>query len=192
VRFFSRYSIALLALILAGGFVLSSGFRLAAAAQSAAASQSPVERGKYLATVQDCSGCHTPFSKGEPDMTRLLSGHPQAIKVGGPPKLPIEGIWATAVTDTNTAWAGPWGVSFSTNLTPDRSTGIGAWTEDMFVSTIRNGKHLGTGRDLLPPMPWRMYANLTDADLRAVFAYLKSIPAITNRVPAPLRPAGAK
>lgn len=173
---------------MAGGAVLFGGFGRAAAAQAPA--QSAVERGKYLVTVQDCSGCHTPFKNGEPDMTRLLMGHPQDIKVAAAPRFPVEGIWTTAITGTNTAWAGPWGVSFSTNLTSDRSTGIGSWTEEMFVTTVRNGKHLGKGRDLLPPMPWRMYANLTDADLKAVFAYLRTIPAISNRVPAPLPPVG--
>jgi hypothetical protein len=190
MRISNRSSFLVLSAVAAAGLVVFAGFTHAAAAQAPAAAQNAVERGKYLVTVQDCSGCHTPFVKGEPDMTRLLAGHPQAIKVSGPPKFPIEGIWTTAITDTNTAWAGPWGVSFSTNLTSDRNTGVGAWTEEMFVSTIRNGKHLGKGRDLLPPMPWRMYANLTDADLKAVFAYLKTVPAIANRVPAPIPPAG--
>jgi len=154
--------------------------------------QSAVERGKYLVTVQDCNGCHTPFTeKGEPDMTRMLSGHPQAVSVTGPPRPPLSGGWLVAISNTNTAWSGPWGVSFTTNLTPDRETGIGAWSEEAFVNAIRQGKKGGSGRDLLPPMPWRMYANLTDEDLKAVFAYLQTIPAIENRVPNPIPPPGA-
>lgn len=140
-----------------------------------------VERGKYLVTVQDCNGCHTPFRNGEPDMSRLLQGHPQESRVTAKPPLPAG--WETAINDTNTAWAGPWGISFTTNLTPDRATGIGAWSEQTFIAAIRNGKKGGTGRDLLPPMPWRMYAQLTDDDLKSIFMYLKTIPAIRNQVP---------
>jgi hypothetical protein len=147
-----------------------------------------VERGKYLVTAQDCNGCHTPFKNGEPDMSRMLSGHPQQVAISTAPPLPSG--WSTAINDTNTAWAGPWGISFTTNLTPDRGTGIGTWTEQMFIATIRNGKHAGNGRALLPPMPWRMYGQLSDNDLKSIFMYLRSIPAVPNRVPAAvIRPA---
>jgi hypothetical protein len=158
------------------------------------AAQTPVQRGKYLVEVMDCHGCHTPFRMGQPDMTRMLMGHPQDISVASPPALPPGGVWGAMVSETNTAWAGPWGVSFTSNLTPDRATGLGSWTEEMFVNTIRTGKHLGAagGRDILPPMPWMSYALATDADLRAIFAYLMTIPAIANRVPAPIPPAGAR
>ena len=139
------------------------------------------ERGKYLVTAQDCNGCHTPFKNGEPDMTRMLSGHPQSVTANAAPKLPAG--WGTAINDTNTAWSGPWGISYTTNLTPDRGTGIGTWTEQVFVDTIRNGKHSGNGRALLPPMPWRMYGQLSDNDLKSIFAYLKTVPAISNKVP---------
>lgn len=160
------------------------------APRGAVPNQAAVERGRYLATVQDCNGCHTPFTpKGEPDMTRMLSGHPQSVRVARP-ALPLQGGWIVAINETNTAWAGPWGVSFTSNLTPDRVTGIGAWTEKTFIASIRDGKKSGVGRDLLPPMPWRMYAKLTDDDLRAIYAYLMSVPAISNRVPEPLPPGG--
>jgi mono/diheme cytochrome c family protein len=95
-----------------------------------------------------------------------------------------------------TAWSGPWGVSFTRNLTPDSDTGIGKWTEQNFIDTIRNGKAMGKGRPLLPPMPWPMYRNLTDEDLKAMYAYLKTIQPVKNRVPEPLAPedlrAGAR
>ena len=55
---------------------------------------------------------------------------------------------------TNTAWAGPWGVSFTANLTPDKETGLGDWTEEQFIATMRTGKHQGKGRPVLPPMPY--------------------------------------
>jgi hypothetical protein len=89
---------------------------------------------------------------------------------------------------TMTAWSGPWGVSFTRNLTPDPETGIGKWTEQNFIDSLRNGKIMGKGRPLLPPMPWAMYGTLTDEDLKAMFAYLKTIPPVKNRVPEPLAP----
>ena len=72
---------------------------------------------------------------------------------------------------------------YTTNLTPDRATGIGTWTEQVFIDTIRNGKKSGNGRPLLPPMPWMMYGQLSDNDLKSIFMYLKSIPAISNKIP---------
>ena len=89
---------------------------------------------------------------------------------------------------TNTAFAGPWGTSFTANLTPDDETGLGKWTAETFIATLRTGRHEGKGRPLLPPMPWPMIRTLTDEDLRAVFAYLQSLPPIRNRVPAPVDP----
>ena len=155
-------------------------------APAAAPEPDPIERGEYLVTVMDCNGCHTPFVEGEPDLSRMLMGHPEDIEITEGPARP-EG-WGITVSETNTAWSGPWGVSFTTNLTPDPETGIGNWTEDRFVNAIRNGRHLGVGRPILPPMPWPMYAQLTDFDIRAMFAYLQSIPAIVNQVPDPIEP----
>jgi hypothetical protein len=103
------------------------------------------------------------------------------------PKL-ADGPWLVTAAGTNTAWSGPWGVSFTANLTPDKETGLGRWTFRNFKDTIRTGRHHGRGREILPPMPIRMYKNFTDADLEAIFAYLQSIPAISNRVPEPLPP----
>ena len=92
---------------------------------------------------------------------------------------------------TMTAWNGPWGTSFTANLTPDRETGLGKWTQRNFTDAIRTGRHMGRGRPILPPMPIRMYKNFTDADLDAIFAYLQSIPEVKNRVPEPLPPVAA-
>ena len=104
-----------------------------------------------------------------------------------PPKL--EGGWLMAGAATNTAWAGPWGISYTANLTPDQNTGIGIWTEDMFIKSMRDGKHMGTSRTILPPMPWPWYAQMRDEELKAIFAYLKSIPPIRNHVPDPTPPS---
>ena len=152
------------------------------------------ERGKYIVTTAGCHDCHTPLQMGPngpaPDMSRALSGHPASLQMPPAPQLP-PGPWAVTVSATNTAWAGPWGTSFTANLTPDKETGLGNWTRQNFVDTIRNGRHMGAGRPLLPPMPAPVYANLTDDDLGAVFAYLQTIPAIANKVPAPLPPPQA-
>lgn len=166
----------------------------AAAAASPAADLAAAERGAYLVKIMGCNDCHTPWvmtPRGpEPDMTRQLSGHPQDFVLSNRPSLKEPWTWGAAAT--NTAFAGPWGVSFTANLTPDAETGLGKWTAETFMSAIRNGRHEGQGRPLLPPMPWPMYRNATDDDLRAIFAYLQSIPPVRNRVPLPLDPPGAQ
>lgn len=82
-------------------------------------------------------------------------------------------------------------MSYAFNLTPDQNTGLGIWTEQMFVSAIRTGRHMGVSRPILPPMPWQMYRNLTDDDLKAVYAYLRTVKPIHNRVPDPQPPAAS-
>ena len=158
--------------------------------QDAKAAQ--VARGKYLVSVIGCNDCHTPIKMGpkgpEPDMSRYLSGHPADANFPPPPKL-AQGPWF-AVVGGFTAWAGPWGISYSANLTPDKNTGLGIWTEDMFIKTLRTGKHFGVARDLLPPMPWQNFATMTDEDLKAVYAYLQTIPPVRNQVPEPVPPTG--
>ena len=152
-----------------------------------------VKRGEYLVSTSACHDCHTPWKMGpkgpEPDMTRALSGHPEGVVMPAPPKL--EGLWTGAMSATMTAWTGPWGVSFTANLTPDPETGLGKWTQRNFIETIRTGRHMGRGREVLPPMPIAVYRNFTDADLEAIFSYLQTLPAIRNRVPEPLPPAAA-
>jgi hypothetical protein len=154
-----------------------------------------VERGRYLVTGFGCTDCHTPWIMGPngpmPDDTRFLSGHPADLVMPPAPKLE-PGPWLMTAAATNTAWAGPWGVSFTANLTPDEETGLGRWSAEDFIDTLRNGRHQGRGRELLPPMPFPAIRTLTDSDLRAMYAYLRSIPAIENRVPAPLPPQGVQ
>jgi mono/diheme cytochrome c family protein len=152
-----------------------------------------VRRGEHLAALGGCSDCHTPkrmTPQGPvPDVSRLLSGHPQNEAVPAvPPGALSPGGWMAMANEHLSAWAGPWGVSYAANLTPDRRTGLGAWTADQFVKTMRTGKHLGVGRPLLPPMPVASLAALSDAELRALFAYLQSIKPIENQVPQPIPP----
>lgn len=160
-----------------------------AASPAPAADKSQTERGKYLVTAGGCHDCHTPKKMGpngpELDTSRLLSGSSETAKFPPPPKLP-QSPWIAVGTWDLTAWSGPWGISYAINLTPDQNTGMGIWTEDMFVKAMRTGKHFGTSRPILPPMPWQTIANYTDQDLKAIFAYLKSVPAIANRVPEPV------
>src|SRR3974390_2442959 len=124
-----------------------------------------VARGKYLVSFGGCNDCHTPLKltdKGPiPDLSRMLSGHQEGTKLPPPDLKP--GPWFAA-TAGMTAWTGPWGISYAANLTPDSNTGLGIWTEEMFLRAMRTGKHMGSGRDILPPMPWQGVAQLTDED----------------------------
>ena len=130
-----------------------------------------------------------------PDATRLLSGHPEGhpFPIWTPADLERRNA-AMFAGAMRTALAGPWGVSFAANLTPDKETGLGNWTEDMFIQTIRTGKHQGqpTSRDVLQPMPWANINHGTvgspEDDLKAIWAYLQTLPPIRNRVPPPVPP----
>jgi len=153
-----------------------------------------IDRGKYIVTTAGCHDCHSPKKftpQGPvPDSTKLLSGH-QA----GPPLPAIDkkvlkpGYWMLIGPDL-TSFAGPWGISYTANITSDSATGIGAWSQDEFISSMRTGRHLGQagGRPILPPMPWNYIALYTDEDLRAIYTYLESTPPINNRVTPPTPP----
>jgi hypothetical protein len=184
----------LLSMILgAFGLLMSSaGCQQPDAAQAEAAVKSQtvpavdaVERGKYLVTVAGCNDCHTPFKMGpngpEPDMARMLAGHPQELQMPLAPA--YQGPWLWVGAATNTAFAGPWGVSYASNLTPEPNTGLGIWTEELFIKALRTGRHWGQARPILPPMPWQNYARMTDDDLKAMYAYLRTIPPVANSVP---------
>ncbi|HJV69950.1 diheme cytochrome c-553 [Ideonella sp.] len=182
---------------LAAAITLFAAYGLADAPAAQAAEPAKPDiaaRGRYLVNTSGCMDCHTPLKMGpngpEPDLARLLSGHPQGLAMPPVPTLP-EGPWLVVTSATNTAWAGPWGVSFTANLTPDPETGLGNWTVSDFKQTIRTGRHLGRGRAVLPPMPIPVYNNFSDEDLEAVFAYLRTIPPVKNRVPEPWVPAAA-
>jgi Cytochrome c len=178
------------ALACAAAFALA----ISPSAQAAAKDGEKAARGKYLVNTSGCHDCHTPFKMGpngpEPDMSRMLSGHPQDLQMPPAPTLP-QGPWLIVSAATNTAHAGPWGVSFTANLTPDAETGLGDWSVNDFKNTIRTGRHMGRGRPVLPPMPIPVYNNFTDQDLEAIYAYLRTIPAMKNRVPEPWAPAPA-
>jgi cytochrome c553 len=152
-------------------------------------SAAAIDRGRALAIFGGCHDCHSPklMSTAGPtlDSTRLLSGHPSGERTPpmGQGGLAASG-WAIAATADMTVWIGPWGETFAANLTPDAS-GLAGWTADQFIQTMRTGRHSGTGRALLPPMPWQNATALSDDDLRALFAYLQSLKPVSNTVPAP-------
>ena len=167
----------------------------AASAASAQSAGKDVKRGEYLVNFGGCHDCHSPKvmtpNGPAPDKTRLLSGHPADSPLPPMPAGvvgPAPNQWGALINNDLTAWVGPWGVSYTANLTPDKITGLGGWTAEQFIKTMRTGKHLGVGRPLLPPMPWYNLAGLSDADLKAIFAYLRTLKPIKNQVPAPVPP----
>lgn len=151
-----------------------------------------VARGEFLVTFGLCGDCHTPkvfTPEGPvPDTSRILSGSPSTTQITKvDEKLVQPGKWILFTQDF-TAAVGSWGASFAANLTPDIETGIGSWNEEMFVNALRTGKHLGAGRPIMPPMPWELIKQHSDDDLKAMFAYLKSLKPIKNKVPDYLPP----
>lgn len=153
-----------------------------------------VKRGQYLVAIGGCNDCHSPKVMGPQgpavDSSKMLSGHPASIP--NPPVIASAlkpGNWILMGPDI-TSYVGPWGISYAANLTPDSATGMGAWTETQFIQTMHTGKHLGLegGRPILPPMPWQALGKLEDDELKAMFAYLQSLPPIANAVPGPVSP----
>lgn len=148
-----------------------------------------VKRGEYLVGAIGCDDCHTPKKMGangpELDLEHRFSGHPATQPTGPADTAVMKNGWVLFGMGLTTA-VGPWGQSYAANITSD-STGIGTWTEDQFLRCIRKGlsKGLEGNRPLLPPMPWQGYRNLSDDDLKAVFAYLKTTKPVENVVPQP-------
>jgi hypothetical protein len=153
------------------------------------------EYGAHLVTITGCHDCHTPKKIGphgpELDMDLAFSGHPAGMPAPDVNRQELESKGIVA-TQTLTAWVGPWGISYAANLTSD-ATGIGNWTEEHFFRALRDGKFKGLpeGRQLLPPMPWEVFRHMSDEEVKAIFAYLKSTKPIKNRVPAPKPPVSA-
>lgn len=111
----------------------------------------PVKRGFYLVTIGHCMECHTPLVDGRRD-------YKNALGTGGYPM------------------KGPWGVSVSRNITSHKQNGIGAWSDEEIKRAITKGVRRD-GSKLLPPMGYDWYATMTDADLAAMVAYLRTVPA---------------
>ncbi|MGI9533822.1 MAG: c-type cytochrome [Thermodesulfobacteriota bacterium] len=147
-----------------------------------------IKMGKIMTEEFGCVDCHSPkiIVKDQImiDEKKIFSGHPQDnVLPDFPPELVAPGKWRGLYTSSMTAWGGPWGITYSANLTPDKETGIGNWSEENFMSVIKLGIHSSLSRKMLPPMPWNEVARLGDDELRAIFAYLKSLKPIKNKVP---------
>lgn len=154
-----------------------------------------IQKGEYLVNIMGCNHCHSPKKVG-PHGLEII---PELMLSGYPADRPLPDVVQEALTkgwtlmnNDLTAGAGPWGVSFAANLTSD-PTGIGNWTEENFKRALKEGKFKGlTGtRTLQPPMPLTNFINVSDEDVRAIFAYLKSTNPVRNVVPAPIPPAGS-
>ena len=151
-----------------------------------------VKHGEYLVEIMGCNDCHSPKKMG-PQGPEII---PEAMLSGYPADRPIMSFTDSLIKQgfaqfypDLTAAAGPWGISFAGNLTPDE-TGLGNWTEEQFKRAITKGMYKGLegGRMMLPPMPWQNYRNMKDEDIHAMFMYLKSIEPVSNIVPAPIAP----
>jgi len=131
---------------------------------TAASAETAVERGKYLVTISGCNDCHTPgVFLGKPNFSRALSGSEVGFEIPG------EGVFV------------------GRNLTPDKETGLGNWTDDQVIVAITTGMR-PDGRQLAPIMPWQSLAHLTPDDAHAIVAYLRSLPPVKNAVPGPFKP----
>lgn len=146
-----------------------------------------IKKGEELVTVARCNDCHTPYVKTKGsyilDRNRLLSGHPENIKITAIPQYdPESDKWIEFLYSIDsTTRAGEWGVSFAANLTPDKETGLGKWTNEQFINAIRTG--MTHGNNILQPMPWSDYAKLSDDELSAIYYYLRSLKPVKNKVP---------
>jgi hypothetical protein len=187
-------SLFALALVASAIVYLSGCTEMTTNKEDHASDQQRVARGEYLVSAIGCHDCHSPkvmTDHGpEVDKSRMLSGHPADMQLPPVDSSVAKSTYWVLMGMDGTAHAGPWGMSFTANLTPDSATGLGAWTEAQFIKTLRTGKHLGLdgGRDILPPMPWNVYNKLNDEDLASIFAYLHSIKPISNKVPTPIPP----
>jgi len=148
-----------------------------------------IKRGSYLVNAIGCDDCHSPKIFGpqgmEIDMEHRFSGHLANSPLGKPNTSVMKDGYMLFAMDLTSA-VGPWGQSYAANISSD-GTGIGNWTEEQFFRAIREGKSKGLkeARPLLPPMPWFVYKNMSDTDLRAIFAFLKTTKPVENRVPGP-------
>ncbi|MFO7670280.1 MAG: c-type cytochrome [Bacteroidales bacterium] len=150
-----------------------------------------IAKGNYLVNIIGCHDCHTPKIMTErgpmPDTLNSMAGHVDGDLSALVSKEALSD-WVL-FNGSLTAAVGPWGISYSANLTSDAS-GIGSWTEDQFIIAMRDGKYKGiqNSRDLLPPMPWQNFTQMKDDDLKAIFAYLKSTKPVRNVVPPAVSP----
>ena len=172
----------------AGTSSSSDSSKMAMAMPSFGGFESQVKWGEHLVIIGGCNDCHTPKKMGpngpEDDMSLMLSGHPAQMP---PPAFDLKEAAKKGLilTQTFTAWMGPWGITYAANITSD-STGIGMWTEAQFVKALKEKKWMGLDntRPLMPPMSMMPATKMSDDEMKAMFAYLKTTPPIKNVQPA--------
>ena len=172
-------------LLISGLILLFLGTVVVIGVRSVQSQGDMVQRGKYLVdAVAACGYCHTPRVGADYDMSMYLAGHP----AGQPSprynfRMIREGIFIVTAPQLS-AFSGAFGTSFASNLTPDKATGLGEWTEEMFIGAMRTGRHQGveSNRKILPPMPVKHYAQMNDEDLKAIWAYLQTVKPVRNEV----------
>lgn len=123
-----------------------------------------IKRGEYLTKAGDCIACHTNVQAGTPAFA------------GGLPLIT------------------PFGTFYSPNITPDKKTGIGNWTEKDFIRALKEGRN-PQGHNYFPVFPYIYFANVTDDDARAMYAYFMSIPAVELKnkpLPFPFNVPGSR
>jgi mono/diheme cytochrome c family protein len=124
--------------------------------------QDSIAKGKYLFTISACHECHTPLDKGKFDENLSMAGGREFKRPGA--------------------------ILRSANITPDKKTGIGNWTREMFVARFTQYRDSAQGHRVVGPgelqtiMPWTMYANMKDEDLNNIYSYLHTLPAINHEV----------
>jgi len=120
-----------------------------------------VERGAYLAQILDCGGCHhTGAFTPKPNLEAPLAGSDIGFESPG------------------------LGIFYPPNLTPDKKTGLGEWSDTEVIAAFTTGVR-PDGRQLAPAMPWMSYGHITKDDATALVAYLRSLPAVDHKVPGP-------
>ncbi len=147
-------------------FAACAAIALAAssATEAVAADPAVVARGKYLVTIASCHDCHTPgYFLGKPDMARYLGGSDVGFELPG------------------------LGVFLGPNLTPDKETGLGNWTDAQVLAALQTGVR-PDGRVLAPIMPWHAFASLAKQDAEAIVAFLRSVPPVSHKTPGPFGP----
>ncbi len=185
-------TIASIAIASIGLFSCNSDAKAGSTGEVIISKDSLIKRGSYLVNSIGCDDCHSPkiFTPTgfEIDMEHRFGGHLAPSKLGKANTGVIKDGYMLFALDLTSA-VGPWGQSYSANISSD-PTGIGNWTEEQFFRALREGKSKGLkeSRPLLPPMPWFVYKNLNDTDIRAIFAFLKSTKPVENRVPGPKAP----
>lgn len=187
-----KKNICITVMVMLGGILFFSACNNAPAAGETKITtlQDTVKRGEYLVQIMGCHDCHSPKKMGPngpeliPDL--LLSGFPASLTIPPVDSNAVKNGWAALWADLTTA-VGPWGQTYAANLTSD-DTGIGNWTLDQFKKALKEGKYKGldNSRPLMPPMPWQNYKNITDEDVAAIFAFLKSTKPVKN-VPPPAK-----